>query len=325
MADTTIPASSRGRAVETHLAFETTGGVLAVAGWKPVRFYNVTAGMSRARVQDDQLGVPGQNARDIGKRRKGLPGGSLRRIVPINMVEAGYWLSSGFKRAAPTGSGDDFVHAFTSGALPSNLLSLAHKWENGDFSTDIGVAMAELQISAAKTEQAARMNMTLIGLKDLPGTAWPTGTVAAAAAGDDFSDWQWRALWDGVAIGDATNVDININLGVERVNGLSGDEWPTRHHFGDIIPTGTFKLYGRAKTFRDLSGGDTSGTLTLEAVDPLDANRYLRIEQANVQFDTPQNEVSGGGQLSADFTYGAAQDADTPAVTITLGNGVATY
>ncbi len=165
----------------------------------------------------------------------------------------------------------------------------------------------------------------MVGLKDLKGSAWPTGSLAAAAADEDISDWQWRALWNDVAAGDATNLDLTITLGVERVNGLSGDEWPTRHHFGEVDVTGTFRLYGRGKTFRDFADTDDVGVLTLEAVDPDDASRFLRIELTNVQFEEPQDEVSGGGQLSAEFTFSAAQDAAAPAVTITLGNDVATY
>ncbi len=325
MADTTIPDSPRGRAVETRLAFQVAAGTLAIAGWKPARFYSLTGGMPRSKVKDDKLGVPTQNTRESTKRRRGLPGGSLRRVVPINMVEAGYWLSAGFHRAAPAGAGAEFEHVFTTGSKPSALLSLATKYDSGDFGVEQDVAVAEIQISAAKTEQTARVSLTLVSLKaDKPG-AWPAGALSAAAADDDFSDWQWRVLWNDVAVGDATNLDLTITLGVERIQGLSGDVWPTRHHFGEVDVTGSFRLYGRGKTFRDFADSDDVGVLTLEAVDPLDTSRFLRIVKSNVQFEEPQDETEGGGQLSANFTYSAAQDADTPAVSITLGNSVAAY
>lgn len=326
MTATTIPASSRGRAVETRLAFEATAGVVAATGWKRARFYDLTAGMERPLVKDDQLGLALANTRDSGKRRQGLPGGSLRRVAPINLTEVGYWLSAGFARAAATGEEDAYVHVFTSGGDPAQTLSLAQKYGAADFGWDIGVALAEVQISAAKTDQTARLNMTLIGLGDAVGTDWPQATIAAAAEADDFSDWRWRVLWDDVAVGAALNLDVNLNRGVERVNGLDGDEWPSFHHFGEGDATGSFKLYGRGSTFRDLGRSGDTGKLTLEATSPTDPdNLFFRIEQEGVQFNQPQNQVSGGGQLSADMTYAASQDATNHAVTITLGNRVAAY
>jgi hypothetical protein len=326
MTFTTIPASARGRAVETRLAFEATAGVIAATGWKKARFYDLTAGMERPLVKDDQLGVGLANGRDPTKQRQGLPGGSLRRVAPINLTEAGYWLSAGFSRAAPTGADGDYVHVFTSGGDPAQTLSLAQKYATGDVTTDIGVALAELGISAAKTDQTARFTMTLIGLGEVEGSDWPQPTVAAAAADESFQDWRWRALWEDVAIGSALNLDINMNRGVERVNGLDGDEFPSFHHFGEGASTGTLKIYGRGDVFRDLGRSGETGKLTLEATDPLDPdNRYFRIEQHGVQFSKPQNLVQGGGQMSADFSYAASQDADNHAVVITLGNGVAAY
>lgn len=326
MADTVIPASSRGRAVETRLAFETTANVLPTAGWKRARFYTLTAGMDRPLVPDPQLGVALVNQRDAGRSRQGLPGGSLRRAAPLNLTEVGYWLSSGFVRAAPTGADGDFVHVFNSGGDPSNLLSLAQKWEDGTYSTDTGVALAEVQITAAKGDGTGRMNMTLIGLGEVEDDAWPTGTVAAAAADETFSDWRWRALWNDVAVGAALNLDLNLNLGVERIQGLSGDEWPTQHHFGEITSSGSFQLYGRGEAFRELGRTGAAGKLTLEATHPADPTaRYFRIEQNGVQFGKPQNEVSGPGQNSATFTYAASQDATTNAVKVTVANGLASY
>jgi hypothetical protein len=324
MADTTIPDSTRGRAVETRLGLQAAAGAIAPA-WKPVRFYSLTGGMPRPKVKDEKLGVPTQNTRESTKRKRGLPGGSLRRVVPINLTEAGYWLSAGFHRAAPTGADGEFEHGFTAGNKPSALLSLATKYDSGDFVNEIDVAVGEIQIAAQKTDQTARFTLTLIPLKAEKDDAWPGGAVAAAAADDNFNDWQWRVLWNDVLVGDATNLDLTITLGVERINGLSGDEWPTRHHFGEVDVTGSFRLYGRGKTFRDFADTDDVGVLILEAVDPDDATRFLRIEQSNVQFEEPQDETQGGGQMSADFTYSAAQDSDTPAVTIALGNGVAAY
>lgn len=326
MSFTTMPASSRGRAVETRLAFEAAAGEIAATGWKKVRFYDLTAGMEGPRVADPQLGLALANERDATKQRQGLPGGSLRRVAPINLTEAGYWLSAGFSREAPTGADGDYVHVFKSGGDPAQTLSLAQKYANGDVTTDIGVALAELSISAAKTDQTARFSMTLIGLGEVEGADWPQNTVAAAAADESFQDWRWRALWNDVAIGSALNLDINLNRGVERVNGLDGDKWPTFHHFGEGTATGSLKVYGRGADFRDLGRSDEVGKLTLEATMPGDEeNRFFRIEQNGVQFSKPQNAVSGGGQMSADFTYASSQDETNHAVVITLGNGVAAY
>lgn len=327
MVATTFPASTRGRAVQTRLAFEATGGVIPSSGWKPVRFYSLTAGLQRSLVRDNQLGLAEANGRDSTARRRGLPGGSLRRTTPINLTEAGYWLSAGFRRAAATGADGDFVHVFdTGGDGPAQLLSLAHKYAEDDFTIDRGVALAELQISAAKTENVARFNMTLMGLGDAVDDAWPAGAVSAAAAADDFSDWRWRVLFDETLVGDALNIDINLNRGVEMVQGMSGDEWPTFHHFGEADATASFKLYGRGKAFRDLGRAGASGKITLEATSPDDPdNRYLRIELPNAQFNQPQNEVSSGGQLSADFSVEAGQTSESSAAVITLANGVAAY
>jgi hypothetical protein len=128
-----------------------------------------------------------------------------------------------------------------------------------------------------------------------------------------------------VVVGDATGVDVNIALGVERVNGLSGDEWPTRHHFGEIDTTGTFRLYGRAPVFRDLAATGGFGKLTLEATHPADpAGRFFRVEMDHTQLTKPQRSVQNGGMMSSDMRFEAAETL-TPQVKISLGNGVASY
>jgi hypothetical protein len=222
-----------------------------------------------------------------------------------------------------------YVHTFNSGDRPSNILSLAHKWEDGTFSCDVGVAVAELQLSAAKTDAAAKFTMTLIGLSEQTKktglVAWPAGDVAAAAPEDDFSDWQWRALIDDVSVGDATGIDLNINLGVERVNLLDGTEFAAGHFFGIITATGTMRLFGAASAIRDLSENADPVKLTLEAVDPENPDRFIRFELSNVLFDEGQKEIQGPGSTSKSFAFGSGQSAGQCAVTVTLGNDVAAY
>lgn len=323
---TTIPASERGRAVVTRLGKETTAGVIA-AGWKPCRFYDFTSGMDRPLVKDDQLGVALMNARDPGKRRIGLPGGSLSRQVPLNLNEFGHWLSAFMARAAPTGTDPNFVHVFTSGGDPTDTLTLVQGFASGDWSWDIGCAVASMRIQAQKAETAARAALTLIGLSDDEDTTAPSGTVAAAYAADDFSDWRWQALWDDVLIGDATNLDLNLDAGVERVQGLSGDEWPTKHHFGERDHSGSLRLYGRGRTIRDLANSGDVGKLTLKATHPDDAtHRYIKFDLEGTQFGKVQRTVGGPGQLSSgDLPFMASQDADSHALTVTLANGVTAY
>lgn len=321
---TTIPASERGRAIETRLGKETAPATVAAA-WTPCRHYDFTSGMERPKVLDAQLGVANMNSRDPTARRTGLPGGSLSRTVPLNLSEIGWWLSAGFAGSV-TGSASNYVHTFVSGGDPANTLTLLQKWASGDWTWDLGVALASMRIQAAKTEGAARAVLSLVGLQDDEDTSAPAGTVASAYAAEDFSDWRWSALWDGVAIGNALNLDLMFDCGVERIQGLSGDEWPTRHHFGARDNSGSLRLYGVAKTIRDLGLSGDTGLLTLQATHPDDpTNRLIKFDLENVQFDRPQRGVGGPGQFSADMAFHASQDADSHAVTVTLKNGVSAY
>lgn len=324
---TTFTASERGRAVETRLGKETTLNQAPAAGWKPCRFYDIgSAGMGRELVKDEQLGVAAMNTRDSGRRKLGLPGGSLARNVPLNLSEIGHYLSAGFARAAPSGAGPNYVHVFTSGADPADSLTLVQKWATGDWTWDMGVALASMRIQAQKAETTARASLTLIGLSDAEGSAAPAGTLDAAYAAEDFSDWRWQVLWNDVAVGDALNLDLNLDCGVERIQGLSGDEWPTKHHFGDRDASGSFRLYGRGKAIRDLGAANTAGKLTLKATHPSDpTNRFIKFDLEGAQFNKPQRGVGGPGQFSADMSFAASQDATHHAVTVTLANGVATY
>lgn len=327
MADTTIPASERGRAVVTRIGFQTDKDTIAGA-WQPVRFYDLTSGMDRPLAQDDQLGVALQNARDAGLARLGLPGGSLRRVAPLNLAEIGWWLSLGMGRANPTGSGSNYVHVFTSGAGPKDLATLVQGWASGDWSWDLGVALSAFTIRAQKGENPGRIDMTLIGLADADNqSAAPAGTVAAAYGADQsFSDWRWRALIDDVLVGDALGLDLTCDFGVERVQGMSGDEWPTMQHFGDTKVSGSFRLYGRAASIRDLGLAGTASKLTLAATHPDDpTNRLIQFDMLNTQYSKPQRSVSGPGMMSADFSFMSSQDASNAQLTVTLKNGVSTY
>lgn len=326
MADTTIPASVRGRAVATRIGFESAPGTIAGA-WQPARFYDLTAGMERPLVRDDQLGAGLHNERDAGARRQGLPGGTLRRVAPLNLSEIGWWLSLGMSRAAATGAGDDFVHVFTSGAGPTDTASLLQKWATDKWTTDLGVALSSVSLRTAKAETPARLDMTLIGLGELEDDEAPAGTVASAyAASESFSDWRWRVLYDDVLIADALGVDVNVDFGVERIQGMSGDEWPTRHHFGDTVVSGSLNLYGRAEALRALGASGAADKLTLVATHPDDpTNRLISMDMPAAQFGKPQRPVSGPGMMSTAISFEAGQTASAPALTLTLKNGVSTY
>lgn len=326
MADTVIPASERGRAVLTRLGFESAPGTIAT-GWTPVRHYELTAGMARPLVKDDQLGVALSNSRDGTLRRQGLPGGTLQRVAPLNLAEIGLWLSLGLARAAPTGADGDYVHAFSSGSGPTDTASLVQKWADASWTTDLGVALASFRLRAAKAETVARLDMTLIGLKDLRDDEAPAGTVAAAHAADQsFSDWRWGAYWNDTLIGDALDLDLVVDFGVERVQGMSGDEWPTRHHFGETSISGSMNLYGRAEAFRTLGAAGTAGELELRATHPDDpTDRMISFTMVNTQFDDPQRVVRGPGQMSAAMNFEASQTGAANALAVVLKNGVASY
>jgi hypothetical protein len=118
---------------------------------------------------------------------------------------------------------------------------------------------------------------------------------------------------------------VTIDFGVERVQGLSGDEYPTMHHFGDMISTGNFTLYGTGLAFRTLARAGTPKTLVLTAIDPTNANRYIALTFNNAQLTVPQRATGGPGQLSGQFSFEASQDASTAAQAITIANGVASY
>lgn len=323
MPDTTIPASTRGRVVRTRLGLESAIGTIATA-WTPMRFYTTTDGMQRDLVRDDQLGVALANNRDLGKRRQGLPTGTIQRTVPLNLNELPLWLSLGFARVT-TGSSPNYIHTFASGSTPSNSATLVNNYDSGDWGWDLGVVMGGIRVQGQKDATTARAQLTLLALKDAVGSSAPSGSVASAFAADDLSDWTWKVSWDGTVIGDAIGVDINIDLGVERIQGLSGDVWPTMHHFGDVVATGNFTLYGNGKTFRDLGRAGTTKTLVLIATDPANANRYVSFSFANTQLNVPQRAVGGPGQVSAQLSFEAAQDGSTAAVTIAVGNAVASY
>lgn len=326
MADTVIPASERGRAVLTRFGFEAAPGTIATA-WKPARFYELTAGMERPLVRDDQLGVALTNDRDTTLRRQGLPGGSLRRVAPLNLEEIPLWLSLGLSRAAATGSGSNYVHVLTSGAGPTDTATLLQKWANDSWTWDLGVALGSFGIRMSKAETVARIDMTLIGLKDAEDDEAPSGTVASAYAADQsLSDWRWQCLWNDVLIGDALTLNLNGDLGVERIQGMSGDEWPTRHHFGEQVFSGEISLYGRAEAFRTLGAAGTPGELTIRATHPSDpTNRLIEFELAQTQFAKPQRVVNGGGQMSASLSFEASQTASAPALKVTVKNSISTY
>lgn len=154
----------------------------------------------------------------------------------------------------------------------------------------------------------------------------PAGTVAAASDPDDFGDWAWQAKWNGVTIGDATQVDLTIDLGVERVQGLSGDKWPTRMHYGDSDAGGSFRLYGHGKTWREIAADEEAGELILRAsAEDEPATRFFEVIIGNTRLARPQRGVGGPGQVSSQVTFGGQEDSDTPQVKIRVGNAVASY
>lgn len=326
MPDTVIPASERGRAVLTRIGFESAPATIAAA-WQPARFYDLTAGMERPLVKDDQLGVAAHNTRDATARRQGLPGGTLRRVAPLNLSEIGWWLSTGMARAAATGGAGNFVHGFSSGSGPADTASLLQKWATDKWTTDLGVALASFTLRAAKAETVGRLDMTLIGLGELEDDEAPAGAVADAYAADQsFSDWRWAAYWNDTLIGDALDLDLTADFGVERVQGMSGDEWPTKHHFGETSVGGSMTLYGRGETFRALGAAGAAGELELRATHPDDQDdRSIAFTMGAAQFAKPQRMVGGPGRMSASMSFEAAQTAAAPALAVALKNGVATY
>ena len=328
MPSTTFPTNVLGRQVKLSVGVETTIGTPALA-LTPVQVYPGAAfGMSRALIPDERLGSADGNLRDTHDQRVGLPSGDNSMTVPIDLNQLGLWLSAGFQRDAPTmQSAGHYRHQFNSGALPTAALTMLRDYGAGDYEYDTGLVLSAMKISMAKGDQVARAALTMLPMRTYRAATLPAGmAVGAALPPNDIQDFSWSAVWDGVAVGDLLNIDFSVDFSTQRVQGISGDEWPTRMHFGIMKASGSFKLYGHGAAFRALANSNAAKSLVLNGYNASTGAAYIcQFAFFNVRLQVTNRQLESADQLSATFNFECSQVAGNQMLLTALINNTPSY
>lgn len=317
------------RLVKTYVGLQIDRATAATANFVNHRFMEFSnTKLTRARIKDDQLGIAGQATRDPRDGRKDLPNGVLNLTIPINITEIGYWLSAFLTRGAPTGAGP-YVHGFVSGGNPSNFLTMVQQYSSGQVEMATGCAISQARIRFSKAATVARMDLSLIPALQLPTSGvLPAGTAGALVHPDlDISDYRFAATWGGAAQADVTALDLQIDLGTERIQGLDGGIWPTRHHFGDIAISGSATLDGDAEAWRADAALNTRRPLVIAGTCDSDPAQGISFTLPRVETEEFGRGVSSSGPQSSTVPFMASRGggAPVPALSVAVTNALAAY
>jgi hypothetical protein len=316
------------RLVQTYLGFQADRATKAGAAIN-TRFLAIGEGkLIRPIVPDDQFGLAGETSRDPRDGRRGLPQGALARTVPLNLLELPYWLSAAMTRGAPTGTGP-YVHGFVSGGAPTKFLTLWDRYSSGKVECSTGVLVSQLRIRFSKSANVARADLTLMpavqeAIADsLPAFAGTATTHEAV----DISDFRFATTWGGTAAVEVTALDLQVNFGIEDVQGMNGSEWPTQPHYGDLDISGSMEIYGDAEAFRADAAAQTRRALNISGTSDQVAGNSILFAMPRVQVSEPGRAVSGGGATSATVQFRGSRGgvSPVPAFAATITNSLAAY
>jgi hypothetical protein len=286
------------------------------------------AKLTRARVTDNQLGLARDASRDPRDGRTGLPDGVINVTVPVNVFEIGYWLSGFLTRGLPFGPGPYF-HGFVSGGVPSNYLTLIQQFSSGAIEQANGCWVSQARIRWQKNATVARMDLTLIPALQLPTTSvLPPALASATVHPDvDLSEYRFAATWGGAAQAEVTALDLQIDLGLERIQGLNGNEWPTRHHAGDINISGSATLYGDAEAWRADAAFNLRKALLISGLCDSDPTQAISFTLPRVESDQFGRSVTESGPQSATVSLRASRGgvSPIPALSVAVTNQLASY
>lgn len=266
-----------------------------------------------------------RNRRDPAKPSRGNVDVAGQIVVPVDPINFGYWLKGLFGQPTKTGTTGKFVHEFKPGnSQPSFVL------EKGF--TDINVYE---KFSGCKVSQ---LSMTLGGdgaltaAIDIMGAKNAIGSTAYSAsptvnALTRFSNFQASLQENGVAVAIGTNVDFQINAGLDGNQYVIGSGG-----FRQDIPEGLLQISGNLtalfedKTLMEkaINGTETSLKITLT----INADTSLEFLFSEVEFGRSSPAIEGPQGVMITVPWRAYCKGTLPtdtSVKVTLKNSLDSY
>lgn len=287
-----------------YVAESTYGVTPATPSFKPLRNTGTTLGLSKDTLQSEEL----RDDRQIACFRHGNRqiGGDVSSELCytdfddiMEAVLCGTWSEDD-----PSAGTDRLTVGTTrrSFTIERNFADIAKKirYTGCEFNT-MGLSVAPNAIVTA--------TWGVVG-KDQDGDY---GSVSGAnygtpQGGCPFDSFSGTILENGVAIGIVTQIDVNLENGIEP-NFVVGSPTTAGNSIGRSNVTGTLTAYFEDETllekFRDETQTSIEFTLVSEAGD------VLRFAMPNVKYGSGQPDVSGDGSVTIAMEYQALYDAGT--------------
>lgn len=322
-----MPPAPLGRATQLIGAWQSAFDTYAVAPWQTLTPYTFGLSETNPTEADPQLGRGLYNGRDPNAPAPGLPtaGGDIE--VPLCLAELGWWLRGLLGAPVTTGAGADKAHTFESGKDALPFATLQMRLASNDFRRFRGVAINALAISADKVSNFPRFRFSTLARDQANETASLSGTINAGYTQVKPPAARAVARWEGVVIGEASNVTLNYANNFTPNMFLDGSVYPTGMDPQDVTLNGSMTMRYQGPTWENIARARTPGRLEIEWAMPgaLAATRKVTFDMGRVLIEAQGLPVTGPGVMTQSLTWGAEQTGADPALKVVLANAIASY
>ena len=315
-----------GTALKARVAVQSAFATPAAGPYTPVHTYSRGDQSCPPQNDDPLLGDTRYNARDPVAPSIGRQPGTAKRTVPLCLSEVGFWFTACLGAATVTGT-DDYTHVFHSGSETPVFLTVQDLLGGTMFRTLHGVYVNGFTLSAKKDDDYPRLDLDLLLHDEATAAAWISGTPNAALTLLRPRGWHCTAKWNDVAIGNALESQLNYSNNAQRYDVLDGGEFAATIDPMLAALGGSLKLRTSSETYFALAaaGGDPGKLSLIWAMPASPTTQLLQIDYNMVRLTTEGQPVQGAGELTSDFSLRGEQNANGPALTMTLKNQVADY
>lgn len=319
--------SSLGRQTTMFAKFQSAFATIPSGNWQPLSCYDNSLVQSQALEDDPLLGRGTHNGRDPFEPAPGLPtvGGGV--TVPMCFNEIGWWLKNTFGAPETDASDDpDFVHVFKSGGTTIPPLALMKKIKADDWRIIKGAKVNTINVKAEKAGGFPRFALQALGHSEALASSALAGTQNAPFTLDRPVAARAIVRWDGVAVGSLQTYDMTYSNGLEPLNFLGGDEFPSDIDPGAATCTGSLGMRYQDQTWEAIARNGTKGELEVEWASVANpTTRLITFTMPKARLIPQGVPITGPGAMTASYQFGAEQTVDDPALIVTLGSAQAGY
>ena len=249
--------------------------------------------------------------------------GSL--VIPVGVIDIGYWLKATLGAAASSGTNPNYTHVFKTTNVPPSLVLEKGFTDIGQYFKYNGCKVSSFKLPFGGDGELTA-TVEIMGAKETRGTveydSTPDAVVFTRLNQFQGSIKEGGSALTGSVVSGEFTINNNLDGSIYTV-GSSGQRGSIPE--GLLAANGTLKTLFKDRTLIDKGAAGTESSL--EVIFTIDVNTSLSFLFPEIRYELTSPPISGPAGVMVDMSWRAyyQNDAGNSAVVVTLKNSKATY